>query len=157
MSYDKYTVIIKNGNKIQELKKHLEDGNINSSTDLFKSNFNSRDHDSIIDNWILSYGSNEQTRKQIAGLKNQSFGILQKILTESINDGKKLTIFILKFTGKNRIEYFRSEQRTYYESCVNVELTSSIDDSKRLINFYLMDLAVLVLSGGSESYTLSIE
>ncbi|CAB5387476.1 unnamed protein product [Rhizophagus irregularis] len=159
MSYDKYTLSITSRNKIQELKKHLEDGNINTSTDSFKSNFNSKDHVSIIYNWILSYGSNEQTRQKIAGLKSQSFANLRKIFTETINDGKKLTIFILKFTGKNtRSEYpSRSEQRTYYESCVNVELTSSIDDSKRLINSYFMDLAVLVLSGGSDSYTLSIE
>ncbi|CAG8685394.1 5897_t:CDS:2 [Rhizophagus irregularis] len=73
MSYDKYTLSIASRNKIQELKKHLEDGNINTFTDLFKSksNFNSKDHESIIGNWILFYGSNEQTRKQIAGLKSQ--------------------------------------------------------------------------------------
>jgi hypothetical protein len=156
INYEKYTICITNKDKKQELKGQLENGNINSSTDIFKSNFNSKDHIPIIDSWVSSYGLNEQTRNQIAGLKGQSFGKLQKISTESINDGKKLTILILKFTGE-KDEYCRSVQRTYYEANVNVELTSSIDDSKRLIDAYLTDLAVLVLSGGSESYTLSIE
>ena len=106
-------------------------------------------------------GQTEQTKKQLSSLKSQSSGDSRKILKETINDGKKVTIFILKFTEKIRnSEFVRSSERIYYEYCessVTVELTSSVDSSKRLINAYLVDLFILALTGGSESYTLSFK
>lgn len=147
-----YTVSLKNKSKKAELKKKLDDGDIDYSYDVFQSNSTSSDHDSIIDNWISSYGVNEQTKSQLNGLKKQKVGKTQKIFNSVIINGKKVSIFIVKF-GKEDSD----GDREYFEASANVELTSTDKDVKKLINAHCEDLAILVLAGGSDSYTLSLE
>lgn len=147
-----YTVSLKNSSKKTELKKQLDDGDIDASTDVYQSNFTSKIHDSTVDSWISSYGIDKTTKSQLEGLKTQSAGKSQKIFKGAIKNGQKVTIFILKFTGEDS-----NGERTYYEASANVELTSSKAESKKLINAYYHDLAILALAGNSDSYTLSLE
>jgi hypothetical protein len=147
-----YTVSLKNSSKKSELQKQLDDGDIDASTDIYQSSFSSKSHDSTVDNWISSYGIDSSTKSQLEGLKTQSAGKSQKMFRGAIKNGQKVTIFILKFTKEDD-----DGERDYFEASANVELTSSKEDSKKLINAYFHDLAILALSSGSNSYTLSLE
>ena len=148
-----YTVSLKNSSKKTELKKKLDDGDIGYSCNFFRSNFEGDNHDSVIDNWISTYSGGDSERKnQLENLKNQKVGSADGFFKGTVKDGIKVKIFALKFTAKDK-----NGDRKYYVASTNIELTSDKEESKRLINAYFEDLAVLALTGGSDSYTLTAE
>src|SRR5947209_2920007 len=147
------TVSLKNSAKKADLKKKLDDGDINYSCDSFRSTFVGDNHDSVIDNWISTYsGGDSQKKNELENLKNQKLGSAAGSFKGVVKDGMKVRIFALKFTAKNK-----DGDRTYYQSSANVELTSTDEDVKKLIKAYYEDLAILALTGGSDSYTITAE
>ncbi|CAB4444444.1 unnamed protein product [Rhizophagus irregularis] len=146
-----YKVTLNNSNKKTELKKKLDDGDISATTETYQSNFTSKSHDATVDNWISTYGITDDTKKQLRGLKTQSAGKSKKTYTGQILNGKKVIFFILEFTKEDN-----DGERTYNEASATVELTSTNDEHKKLIDNNYKDLAILALTSGSDSYTLSI-
>ncbi|CAG8780614.1 19813_t:CDS:1 [Dentiscutata erythropus] len=147
-----YTIRLRNSSKKAKLKKKLDDGDIEYSYDVFQSKPTSSDHDSIIDNWISSYGVNQQTKNQLNSFKKQKVGKAKKTFNSIIINGKKVSIFIIEFGEEDS-----DRNREYSEASANVELTSDDKNAKKLINSCFEDLAILALTGGSDSYTLFLE
>src|SRR5256885_5087299 len=129
-----YTISLINKSKKKELKKKLDDGDIDYCFDMFQNTFSSNDHDSTVDNWISSYGTDSQTKSQLNGLKKQKVGKAQKTFSGVIKNGKKVSIFFVKFEEEDS-----DGNREYYEASANVELTSSDEDAKKLINANFKD------------------
>jgi hypothetical protein len=148
-----YTVSLKNSSKKTELKKQLDDGDIGYSFDIYKSTSVSDDHDAVIDGWVSIYAKgNSEKKSQLESLKKRKVGDASGFFKGTVKDGMKVKMFALKFTAKDK-----DGDRTYYEASANIELTSDKEDSKKLINSYFEDLAVLAITGGSDSYTIAAE
>jgi hypothetical protein len=148
-----HTVSLRSSSKKAELKKKLDDGDISYSYDLFRSTFVDDNHDSVIDSWISTYsGGDSQKKDELNNLKKRKVGSADGFFKGVVRNGMKVRIFALKFTAKNK-----DGDRTYYQASANIELASADADAKKLINAHFHDLAILALTGGSDSYTITAE
>ncbi|KAF8462038.1 hypothetical protein BDZ91DRAFT_735766 [Kalaharituber pfeilii] len=142
---------LKNPSRKAELKKKLDDGDINYSFCEYKSNFAADNHILVIDNWINCYGADDQTKRQLDSLKYRYVGNAARIVKEEIRNTMKVSFFMLGFVkGKG-------DEKKYEERSASVELFTSKEESRKLIMAYFHDLAILAITGGEDKYTLNLE
>ena len=108
---------------MQILKRHLDEGTIIPETSSSFSSFQANEgkHESIIEDWISDYGSNDEDfKKLLRRLKHSDLsGKANNFATTLINEGSQVVAVLVHFSEK------QGSMRTYNTASIHVKLTSS--------------------------------
>jgi len=139
---------------VKKLQRGLKNGNINYEGSMSKTTIVSTKHKHILNNWINSYGGNAPTKRHLTTLLEAGSGASGSNANYSIGvigDGSWFTAFLVEFSSKND-----QGERTYHESSISMSFSSNATASiKNLVRDNPVDLAILVISGGSKTLQLT--